>query len=217
MAIGCASYLGRKASGTNRHESAFRPQKRRACEGERASERAPEGAKKVLRVRVDESVRHDLVLEHPQLFLARQGAVYEQVRGLEVRRVQRELLDRIAAVAQDSRLAIDVRDLALDDGRVKEALVGHAEALGRLVLDTFPRFQRGGNRLEGRRRDSVILDPINPRPQCLTLHFTHHPRVVEKDADGDVRNIVCLPGAVVANGETLVGGITICWTAHAST
>ena len=95
-------------------------------------------------------MRHDLVLEHPQLFLAGQGAVYEQVCRLEVRRVQRKLFDRVAAISQNARLAIDVCDLALYDGGIEKAFVGHAEALGRLVLYTFPRAQRCGNRLEGR-------------------------------------------------------------------
>ena len=40
-----------------------------------------------------------------------------------------ELLDRVAAIAQDAGLAIDIRDLALDDGSVEEALVGHAKTL----------------------------------------------------------------------------------------
>ncbi len=96
-------------------------------------------------------MRHNLALEHPQLFLAWQDAIYEQVRRLEMRRVQRELFDRIAAVAQNARLAIDERDLALYDGGIKETFVGHAEALGRLVLYTFPRPKRCGNRLEGSR------------------------------------------------------------------
>ena len=69
----------------------------------------------------------------------------------EVRRVQRKLLDRIPAVSQNACVAIDVRDSALYDGGVEKAFVGHAEALGRLVLYTFPRPQRCGNRLEGRR------------------------------------------------------------------
>jgi len=121
---------------------------------------------------VDESVRQDLVLEHPQLLRGGQRAVDEQVGRLEVGRVLRELLDRVAAVAQDAAFAIDVRDLALDDGRVEEALVGQAESLGRLVLDTFPRFERGGNRLEGGRRDGVILDPMCVPRLSLTLLFT---------------------------------------------
>jgi hypothetical protein len=38
--------------------------------------------------------------------------------------------------------------LALYDGGVEESLVGHAETLGRLILHTFPRAKRCGNRLE---------------------------------------------------------------------
>ena len=97
------------------------------------------------------AVRHDLVLELPQLFLAGQGAIYEQVPRLEVCRVQRELLDRVAAVAQNARIAVDVRDLALYDGGIEETLVGHAETFGRLIFYTFPWSKRCGNRLEGSR------------------------------------------------------------------
>lgn len=138
------------------------------CDGGKATKAsAPERAEKDLCVRVDKSVRQDLVLEQPQLLRGGQRAIDEQVGRLEVGRVLRELLDRVAAVSQDAGVAIDVRDLALDDGRVEEALVGHAESLGRLVLDTFPRFERGGNRLEGGRRDGVILDPV-----CVVLRLS---------------------------------------------
>jgi hypothetical protein len=128
------------------------PQRLRVCAGDvkEREKHAPEGAEKVLCVRMHIAMRHDLVLEHPQLFLAGQGAVDEQVRRLEVRRVQRKLFDRVAAVSQNARLAIDERDLALYDGGIEKAFVGHAKALGRLVLYTFPRPQRCGNRLEGR-------------------------------------------------------------------
>src|ERR1700755_308842 len=122
----------------------------RAGDVKEREKHAPEGAEKVLCVRMYIAMRHDLVFEHPQLFLAGQGAVYEQIRRLKMRRVQRKLLDRVATVSQNARLAIDVSDLALYDGGIEKAFVGHAEALGRLVLCTFPRPQRCGNRLEGR-------------------------------------------------------------------
>ena len=133
---------------------------------------------------MDKGVRQDLVLEHPQLLRGGQRAVDEQVGRLEVSRVLRELLDRIPAVAQDAGVAIDVRDLALDDGRVEEALVGHAESLGRLVLDTFPRFERGGNGLEGGRRDGVILDPVCVCPSSQPGSAFHYctPTAVERKA-----------------------------------
>ena len=212
IAIGCASYLAEMAGG-QAPPPRISIQRRR---GLKAS--APERAEKVLCIRVDESVRQDLVLEHPQLLRGGQRAVDEQVGRLEVGRVLRELLDRVAAVAQDAGVAIDVRDPALDDGRVEEALVGHAESLGRLVLDTFPRFERGGNRLEGGRRDGVILDPMGVPRLSLTLLLLLQPPPPSKGADGDVRNIVCLARAVVANGKTLVDdGIASCWAAHSRT
>ena len=66
-------------------------------------------------------------------------------------RVLSELLDWIATVAEDACIAIDIRDLALDDGGVEKAFVGHAEAFGRLVLYTFTWLERCGNCFEGRR------------------------------------------------------------------
>ena len=62
-----------------------------------------------------------------------------------------KLLDWIATVAEDACLAINIRDLALDDGSVEKAFVGHPEAFGRLVLCTFTLLERCGNPLEGRR------------------------------------------------------------------
>jgi len=179
---------------TTTRESAFKKTKHVrfiCCDG--GGESAPERAEKDLCVRVDKSVRQDLALEHPQLLRGGQRAVDEQVGRLEVGRVPRELLDRVAAVAQDARVAIDVRDLALDDGRVEEALVGHAESLGRLVLDTFPRFERGGNRLEGGRRDGVILDPVcvpSSQPDSAFATDCTPSRRRKAPIDGDVRNIV---------------------------
>ena len=170
-----SSRNGRKGRGKEKHhhgESACGKEPRRSTTEKKsppARKRAsvPERAEKDLCVRVDKSVRQDLVLEHSQLLRGGQRAVDEQIGRLEVGRVLRELLDRVPTVAQDAGVAIDVRDLALDDGRVEEALVGHAESLGRLVLDTFPRFERGGNRLEGGRRDGVILDPV-----CIVLRLS---------------------------------------------
>jgi hypothetical protein len=66
-------------------------------------------------------------------------------------RVLSELLDWIATVTKDACLAIDIRDLALDDGGVEKAFVGHAKTFGRIVLYTFALFEWCGNPLEGRR------------------------------------------------------------------
>ena len=156
--MGCASYLSRKRAIPKNQYPLTRHQTHielieapGTCQDVNEREKhAPEGAKKDLCIRVHITMRHDLVLEHPQLFLAGQGAIYEQVRCLEMRRVQRKLLDRVAAVSQNALFTIDVRDLALNDGGIEKAFVGHAETLGRLVLCTFPRPQRCGNRLEGR-------------------------------------------------------------------
>src|SRR5690606_15988358 len=55
-----------------------------------------------------------------QLRLGGQLAVQHEVRGLEIAAALRELLDRVAAVAQDAALAIDERDRALARRRVHE-------------------------------------------------------------------------------------------------
>ena len=111
----------------------------------------PEGAEELLSVRMHDAVRHDLALKQPQLLPARQSAVYEQIRRLEVGRVLSELLNWIATIAEDPCVAIDIRDLALDDGGVEKAFVRHAKAFRRLVLYTFTLLELCGNCLEGRR------------------------------------------------------------------
>ena len=73
----------------------------------------------------------DLGGELLQLFLGRQFAVDQQVADLDERRLLGELLDRVAAVAQDARVAVDVGDGALGGGGVDEAAVeGGVAGLG---------------------------------------------------------------------------------------
>ena len=64
-------------------------------------------------VLVDERVVRDVADPGVELRLVRQLAVQQQIGDLEVRRVLRELLDRVAAVAQDPRITVEVGDRRL--------------------------------------------------------------------------------------------------------
>ncbi len=73
----------------------------------------------------DRVVRH---LEHPRVQLGRRGQlpVEQEVSGLEERTLLRELLDRVAAVAEDPLVAVDIGDGAATGRRVHERrVVGH--------------------------------------------------------------------------------------------
>ena len=70
---------------------------------------------------VDHRVAHDRVVERVELRLGRQIAVDQQVGDLEEARVLGELFDRIAAIQQHARVAVDVGDLAFGAGGGHEA------------------------------------------------------------------------------------------------
>ena len=76
--------------------------------------------------------RHLVRLDHvrPARELCSRGqlAVQQQVRGFEVRARLGELLDRIAAVAQDAAIAVDERDAALHRGRVHQRRIVRHQA-----------------------------------------------------------------------------------------
>ena len=73
----------------------------------------------------------DLLGEFGQLLLVRQFAVDQQVADLDEGRLLGELLDRVTAIAQDPRVAVDVGDGALGGRRVDEAVVeGRVTGLG---------------------------------------------------------------------------------------
>ena len=63
------------------------------------------------------------------LLLGRELAVREQVRDLEEMLLLRELLDRVAAVAEDPGVAVDVRDRAARGRRREQRLVVRKDAL----------------------------------------------------------------------------------------
>ena len=56
----------------------------------------PERPEEALGIRVHDRMPHHFTLEEAVLFLGRQGAVNEQVRGLQVRGLERKLLDWVA-------------------------------------------------------------------------------------------------------------------------
>ena len=72
---------------------------------------------------MQQGVPLDLGGERLELFSRRQLPVDEQVADLDEVRLLRELLDRIAAVAQDPGVAIDVGDGALGRRGIDETLV----------------------------------------------------------------------------------------------
>jgi hypothetical protein len=85
-----------------------------------------EAPEELLDVLVHEGVRRDLVLPVLQLTRRRQLAVDQQVGDLEIRRVRRELLDRIAAVLEHPVRAVEVGDRGTARGGVHECrVVGH--------------------------------------------------------------------------------------------
>ena len=92
---------------------------------------AREAVEEPLQVLVQQRVPLDLGGELVQLFLGRQFAVDQQIADLDEIRLLGELLDRVAAVAQDAGIAVDVGDGALGRGGVDEAIVeGGVAGLG---------------------------------------------------------------------------------------
>jgi hypothetical protein len=82
-----------------------------------------ESIEEALELLVEQGVLADLVLPVGQLGRRRQLAVDQQVGGLEERRLLGQLLDRVAAVAQDSGVTVEERDGAPGRGGVAEAVV----------------------------------------------------------------------------------------------
>src|SRR4051812_1662613 len=92
---------------------------------------------KLAEVLVHVGVERDLVHEPIVLFLVRQLPVAQQPRYFEERRVLGELLDGIAAEAENSLVAIDVGDRTPARRRVQErGIVAHqTRIVGTLGLD----------------------------------------------------------------------------------
>ena len=77
----------------------------------------------LLSVLMDVGVDGDVVLPLDELRARRQLTEEDQVRGLQVRALGRQLLDRVAAVPKDAPVAIDVGDLAAAGGGVGKGRV----------------------------------------------------------------------------------------------
>ena len=79
-----------------------------------------EALDELLQVLVHQGVHLDVALPHAEVRGRGQLALDDQVGGLEEAALLGQLLDRVAAVAEDAALAVDVADLALAGGRVEE-------------------------------------------------------------------------------------------------
>ena len=94
-----------------------------------------------LQVLVQQRVALDLGGELVELLLGRQFPVDQQIADFDEVRLLGELLDRIPAVAQDARVAVDVGDGALGRGGVDEAFV-ESRVAGLGQQRTQARFRR---------------------------------------------------------------------------
>ena len=81
-----------------------------------------------LEVFVQQRVAANLLVELAELVGGRQFAVDQEPGSLEIRRVRREVFDRVAAVAKDAGVTINVGDRAARRGRVHKALIERREA-----------------------------------------------------------------------------------------
>src|SRR6202000_2392149 len=84
---------------------------------------AGETVEEPLQVLVQHGVPLNLVGERGQLFGVRQLSVDQQVADLDEGRLLGQLLDRIAAVAQDAGVAVDIGDRAFGGRRVYQRVV----------------------------------------------------------------------------------------------
>ena len=91
----------------------------------------PEPLEELRHVGVHVGVLADVLFPPPERVGLRQLALQQQVRRLEEAGLLRDLLDRVAAVAQDAGVAVDVGDGAPGGRGVDEALVvGGVAGLG---------------------------------------------------------------------------------------
>src|SRR6185295_19290722 len=136
----------------------------------------------LLHVLVDQAVLGQSLAELLDLGPVRQVAVDQQVAGLGELRVAGDLLDRVAAIAEDALLAVDEGDLALARPRVAVARIerdvpralaklGHVDRLLAFRADDDGEFVLGAvedqPRFVGRRGSLRLLDH-------QTLHFMRH-------------------------------------------
>ena len=106
---------------------------------------AGEAGEEGLEVLVQQRVAADALVELGELVLGRQLAVDEEVGHLEEARLLGQLLDRVAPVAQDALVAVDVGDRARAGGGVDEPDVqGDVARLLEELGDVVPVVPLGG-------------------------------------------------------------------------
>ena len=95
-----------------------------------------EAVEKFLDALVNECVVGDVIGPRLELLGGGEFAVEEEVRGFEVGALFGEIFDRVAAIAEDAGVAVDVGDLADAGGGVVEGgVVTHHPEIGRIDLD----------------------------------------------------------------------------------
>jgi hypothetical protein len=109
---------------------------------------ARERVEEAFQVLVQQRVLGDLAGEVRQLRLGGQLAVDQQVADLEEVRMLRQLLDRVTAVAQDARVAVDIGDFRRAGRRVHEARVKRHQAGGGQQLRHFDTRRARGRGLD---------------------------------------------------------------------
>ena len=95
-----------------------------------------EAVHELLHVLVGHGVAHDFALPVFQLFRRGQLAVQQQVGDFQEAALLGQLFDRVAAIAQDALVAVQIGDRALAGGRIHERrIVGHQTEIVRPGFD----------------------------------------------------------------------------------
>ncbi len=117
---------------------------------------------------VDERVMRDVVSPIRQLRFRGKLAVKNQVRGFDVCAFFRQLFDRIAAVTQNSLVAVNIGNLARARSRVGERrVVAHQSKIAVVDFDR-PQIQRA-NRVIFYGKFELAARPVIGDGQCIAL------------------------------------------------
>ena len=128
-----------------------------------------EPLEKLDQVRVDVCVDAHLVLPGRQLGAGGQLALEQEIRGLEEARLLGQLLDRVAAIAEDPRVAVDVRDRASAVRGVEERRVVRGEAAVSLDRADLPQIG-GADRAVDDRHRVLTARAVVDDCECLLRH-----------------------------------------------